>query len=391
MRGPADDRHLQMKLSRLSLLIFSALLAPASLAAGPAQTASSVIRIGVGAPMTGSDAAFGAELRNGVAAAIEDINAAGGLLGHRLAVEIGDDAGDPKQGVAVANKFVADHLNFVVGHFNSGVTLMASQVYADANILEITPSATNPQITERGLDLLFRTCGRDDQQAAVAATYLASLGNKKIAILHDRSDEGKGLADLTRKSLATHGVADVLYEGVNKDEKDYTNLVSRIKAADADIFYWGGSTAQGAAIVKALQDAGVTIPMLASDAIASDEFATIGGDAILGTLMTFPLDPRRRPQAAKIVQRFKARGIEPETYTLYAYAAMQIIREAAQKTKSLDPKAIAQLMHTGVAFDTVLGILSYDAKGDITQPDYAIFVWKKNADGKIDYAPLQTQ
>lgn len=375
-----------MTRSRFSFLILSTFLVAALVAAsGRVEAAGAIIKIGVGAPMTGSDAAFGAELRNGVAVAAEDINAAGGILGHRLAVEIGDDAGDPKQGVAAANKFVADHVNFVVGHFNSGVTLMASQIYADANILEITPSATNPQITERGLDLMFRTCGRDDQQATVAAAYLASLGSRKIAILHDRSDEGKGLADLTRKALATHGIADVLYEGVNKDEKDYANVVGRIKSASADIFYWGGSAAQGAAILKALRAAGVTIPMLASDAIASDEFGSIGADAILGTLMTFPLDPRRRPQAAKVVQRFKAKGIEPETYTLYAYAAMQIIREAAQKAKSLDPKEMARLMHTGVAFDTVLGILSYDSKGDITQPDYSIFVWKKNADGKIDY------
>lgn len=388
MRGLLDDPALQMTRSRLSFLIFSTfLVAAVAAAAGRVEAASAVIKIGVGAPMTGSDAAFGAELRNGVEVAVEDINAAGGILGHRLAVEIGDDAGDPKQGVAVANKFVADHVNFVVGHFNSGVTLMASQIYADANILEITPSATNPQITERGLDLMFRTCGRDDQQATVAAAYLASLGNKKIAILHDRGDEGKGLADLTRKALATHGIADVLYEGVNKDEKDYANVVGRIKGAGADIFYWGGSAAQGAAILKALRAAGVTIPMLASDAIASDEFGSIGADAILGTLMTFPLDPRRRPQAAKVVQRFKAKGIEAETYTLYAYAAMQIIRDAAQKAKSLDPTEMARLLHTGVAFDTVLGILSYDSKGDITQPDYSIFVWKKNADGKIDYYP----
>ncbi len=185
-------------------------------------------------------------------------------------------------------EFVADHVAFVVGHFNSGVTLMASSIYADNGILEITPSSANPQITERGLDLLFRICGRDDQQAQVAAAYLASLGKTKIAILHDRTTYGKGLADLTRKDLAARGVSDVLYFGVNKDETDYSSLIAKLKASGAGIFYWGGSAAQAVAILKALRDQSLTIPMLASDAVASEDVAAQGGDAVLGSLVTFP-------------------------------------------------------------------------------------------------------
>lgn len=347
------------------------------------------IKIGVGGPMTGSDAVFGAEMRNGVEQAVRDINAAGGILHHKLSVEIGDDAGDPKQGVAVAKKFVADHLRFVVGHFNSGVTLPASSIYADNNILDITPASTNPQITERGLETVFRTCGRDDQQAAVAAKFLASLDNKKIAIVHDKTTYGKGLADAARKDLAALGIKDVLYDGVETGEKDYSALVAKIKASGAEIVYWGGLQTEAARIVRQMRERGVGAVMMASSGIASDEFAALGGDAVIGTIMTFPRDPRNRPQAASVVKEFKARNVDPETYTLYSYAAVQIIQQAAKRAKSLDPKEIAKVMHAGRPFKTVLGDIAFDAQGDITRPDYSIFIWRKGADGQIGYYSLQ--
>ncbi len=354
-----------------------------------AAAAPAPIKIGVGGPMTGSDAVFGAQMRNGIEQAVRDINAAGGILGRKLTVEIGDDAGDPKQGVSVANKFVGDHVSLVVGHFNSGVTLPASSIYAENNILEITPASTNPQITERGLDTVFRTCGRDDQQAAVAAKFLASLGDKKIAVVHDRTTYGKGIADETRKQLAALGIKDVLYEGVDKDEKDYSALVSKLKASGAEIVYWGGLPRDGGLIVRQMRDQGVAAMMMASDAIAGDEFAAIGGAAVIGTYMTFPSDPRNRPEAAHVVKEFKARNFKPETYTLYSYAAVQIFKQATEKANSLDPTELAKIMHSGMHFNTVIGDIAYDAKGDITRPDYIIFIWRKGAGGKIGYDPLK--
>lgn len=380
---------------KLSILAASALVALIAAAAAsgwpgaPARAAGLPIKIGVGAPMSGTDATFGAELRNGVDLAVATINAEGGLLGHRLVVDVGDDAGDPKQGIAVAKKFVADHVSFVVGHFNSGVTLAASAIYADNSILDITPASTNPQITDRGYAMLFRTCGRDDQQAGVAAKFVAGLGHKKIALVYDKTTYGKDLADSMRKALAALGIKEVLYDGVTKGEKDYSALVARIKASGADIVYFGGMAEDAALIVKAMRAHGVGASLLASAAIASDEFAAIGGDAVEGTYMTFPLDPRTRPEAAKAVAAFKARDIDPETYTLYAYAAVEVIKQAAEKAQSLDPRKIAETMHSGMHFSTVLGDLSFDAKGDITRPDYAIFIWKKGPSGKLDYYPLQ--
>jgi branched-chain amino acid transport system substrate-binding protein len=169
--------------------------------------ASAQIKIGVGAPLTGPNAAFGAQIKNGAEQAAADINAAGGINGQKVEIVLGDDASDPKQGVSVANKFAGDGVKFVVGHFNSGVTIPASDAYAEHGTLMITPAATNPQVTERGLWNTFRICGRDDQQGAVAAEYIAKhFKDKKIAVIHDKTTYGKGLADETLKGLQKAGI-----------------------------------------------------------------------------------------------------------------------------------------------------------------------------------------
>jgi branched-chain amino acid transport system substrate-binding protein len=349
------------------------------------------VKIGVAGPMTGPDAIFGSQLRSGVEQAIEDINASGGIMGKKLRIVIGDDAADPKQGVSVANRFVSDGIKLVIGHFNSGVTMLATDIYAENNILDITPASTNPQITDRGLETVFRICGRDDQQAIVTAKYLASLKDKKIAFLHDKTTYGKGLADETRKNLPALGVTDVLYEGVNKGEKDFSATVSKIKASGADIVYWGGHHTEGGLILRQMRDQGVTATLMAGDGLASDEFATIGGPGVEGTLMTFPSDPRNRPEAAEVVARYRAKNINPETYTLYSYAALEVIKQAAEAAKSLDPQEIAKAMHSGMNFKTVIGDLSYDKKGDATRADYSVFIWRKDPDGKMSYYELDKQ
>jgi branched-chain amino acid transport system substrate-binding protein len=347
--------------------------------------AQAQIKLGVAGPITGPNAAFGAQLKNGVEQAVEDINAAGGMLGQKITVTIGDDVSDPKQGVSVANKFVADGVKLVVGHFNSGVTMPASEVYAENGILMITPSATNPKITERGLWNVFRTCGRDDQQGAVAADYIVkNMKGKKIAVAHDKTTYGQGLADETRKAMNKAGVKEVLYEGVNTGEKDYSALVSKIKASGADLLYWGGLHTEAGLIVRQMRDQGLKTVLMSGDGITSDEYATIGGPGVEGTLMTFPPDPRNRPEAKDAVAKFRAKNINPESYTLYSYAAVQIMAEAAKRANSVDPKKMAAVMRDGKPFKTVIGDIAFDKKGDITRPDYVMYTWK-NQGGKITY------
>jgi branched-chain amino acid transport system substrate-binding protein len=348
--------------------------------------ANAQLKIGVAGPITGPNAAFGAQLKNGTEQAIEDINAAGGVLGQKLQLSVGDDVSDPKQGVSVANKFVGDGVKWVVGHFNSGVVMPASEVYAENGILMISPSATNPKITERGLWNTFRTCGRDDQQGEVAASYIAkNFKDKKIAVIHDKTTYGQGLADETRKGLTKAGIKDVLYEGVNAGEKDFSALISKIKSVGADFVYWGGLHTEGGLIVRQMRDQGVKAVLISGDGITTDEFATIGGPGVEGTLMTFPPDPQKRPEAAAVLKKFEAKKFKPEAYTLYSYAAVQVMAEGAKRANSVDPKKVAAALAGGAPVKTVIGDLAFDKKGDITRPDYTMYTWKKGADGKITY------
>ena len=344
-------------------------------------TAQAQIKIGVAGPLTGPNAAFGAQLKNGAEMAAADINAKGGINGQKIELVFGDDVSKPDQGVSVANKFVGDGVKFVIGHFNSGVTMPASTVYAENGIMMVTPSATNPQITERNLWNVFRTCGRDDQQGEVASKYIADkFKDKKVAIVHDKTTYGQGLADETRKGMAKLGIKEVMYEGVNTGEKDFSALVSKIKAAGVDLVYWGGLHTEGGLIVRQLRDQGVKAPLMGGDGIDSSEFAAIAGPGAEGTLMTNFPDPRKSPTAAAVLKQFEAKKFDPEAYTLYSYAALEIIAQAATAAKSLDPKVVAAEVRKGGSYKTVIGDRAYDKKGDVTRADYVMYTWKKDGD-----------
>src|ERR1700728_1964135 len=354
-----------------------------------AGAAHAQVKLAVAGPVTGANAAFGAQLTQGVQQAAEDINKAGGILGQKIEVEVGDDVSDPKQGVSVANKMVGDGVKFVVGHFNSGVTMPASDVYAENGVLFITPSATNPKITDRKLWDAFRTCGRDDQQGMLWAELARDkLKGKKIAVVHDKTTYGKGLADAALDNMHKFGVKEVLYEGVNTGEKDYSAIVSKIKETGADYLMWGGLHTEGGLILRQMRDQGMNTIMISGDGITDSEFAAIGGSGVEGTLMTFGPEPRNNPNAKEAFESFKAKGSEPQGYTLYSYAAVQIMKQAAEKANSLDPKKVAGVMHSGKTFHTLIGAISYDKKGDRTTVDYVWYVWKKGADGKIGFVQL---
>jgi len=272
----------------------------------------------------------------------------------------------------------------------------ASEVYVDNGILTITPSSTNPMITERKLWNVFRTCGRDDQQGGIAGGIIATrFKGKRVAVVHDKTTYGQGLADETRKAMNAKGVKEVFYEGVNKDDKDFNALVSKLKASNPDLVYWGGLHDTGGLILRQMRDGGLKAPLMGGDGITDDEFAVIAGPGAEGTLMTFSPDPRKNPANKNIVEVFRKKGFEPQAYTLYSYAAIQIIKQAAEQAKSLDPKKVAEVMHSGKTFQTVLGDITYDKKGDVStdgylvggkkKDRYVLYVWRKGPDGKISY------
>ena len=368
-----------MKKSLLSAVALTAMVAFSG-------TAWADILVGVAGPLTGPNAAFGAQLQKGAEQAAADINAAGGINGEQIKIVLGDDVSDAKQGVSVANKFVADGVKFVVGHFNSGVSIPASEVYAENGIMQITPASTNPNFTERGLWNTFRTCGRDDQQGAVAGGYIADkFKDAKVAVIHDKTPYGQGLADETKKAMNGLGVTEVMYEGVTTGDKDFSALIAKMKEAGVSVVYFGGLHTEFGLIERQAADQGLKATFMSGDGIVSNELASIAGDAVIGTLMTFAPDPRKNPAAADVVKKFRDANFEPEAYTLYSYAAVQIFAEAAKAAGGNDPEAVAAAAKEKGPFKTVIGELGFDAKGDITRPDYVMYEWKKGDDGKISY------
>ena len=342
-----------------------------------AGAASAQINIASVGPMTGSNASFGAQLKAGAEMAVADINKAGGVLGKQLVLQIGDDACDPKQAVSVANQMASRKVVFVAGHFCSSSSIPASKVYAEEGIIQITPASTNPKFTDEGGWNVFRTCGRDDQQGEVAGKYLATkFKTNKIAILHDNSAYGKGLADETKKSLNANKVTEALYAAYTPGERDYSALVSRLKQANIDVIYIGGYHTETGLIMRQAKEQGMKVTVVGGDALATTEFWQIAGPAGEGAIMTFPSDPRKRPVAAKVVAEFKAKGFDPEGYTLYTYAAIQVWAAAVKKVGSTDPKKVAAAMRNNFKADTVLGSIGFNKKGDVLVSDYVFYVWK---------------
>ncbi len=342
------------------------------------------ITVAIAGPMTGSEAALGRQMRNGAEQAVIDINAAGGVLGKQLALQVSDDACDPKQARSIAEKIAGAKIPFVSGHYCSSSSIPASEAYAEGNVLQITPASTNPLFTERKLTNVFRVCGRDDQQGPIAAKYiLQNFPGKNVAVLHDKTTYGKGLADETRKALNAAGLKEKLFESYNKGDKDFNSIVSRLKRENIDLVYVGGYHQEAALIVRQMRDQGLKTVLMAGDALSDKEFASITGPAGEGTLFTFGPDPRKKPTAKLVVEKFKAKGIDPEGYTLYTYATFQIWSQAVAKAGTTDTKKVAEIIKNN-EWDTVLGKLSFDAKGDIKILDYVVYKW----DAKGDYNEL---
>lgn len=343
------------------------------------------LTIAVIGPMTGKEATFGAQFRVGAEAAVRDINAAGGVNGKMLKLEIGDDQCDPKQAVAVANQMSGKGVVFVAGHYCSGASIPASQVYNEEGIVQISPASTNPKFTdERPGPYSFRVCGRDDQQGAVAGKYLAEkFGDKNIAILHDKTAYGQGLADETRKAMNAAGKKEVLYESITAGEKDYTAIVTKLKQSNVDIVYLGGYHTEAGLIIRQMRQQGMDTILVGGDALVSNELGEIAGEQVEGTLMTFSPDPRKEPAAQKLVAEFQKQGINPEGYVIYTYASIQTWAQAANKAGTTDPEAVIKVLQSE-EFDTALGKFRFDEKGDPNLPPYVFYRWGKNSYEQLD-------
>jgi branched-chain amino acid transport system substrate-binding protein len=354
-----------------------ALLASAAMTFALTGAAWAEITIATGGPMTGDYATFGAQMQAGARQAVEDINAAGGVMGEQLTLMVEDDRCDPKEAVAVANRVASAGAVLMAGHFCSGSSIPASQVYSEEGVVQISPASTNPAYTEeRPGPGIYRVCGRDDQQGAVAGQYIKdNFADAKIAILHDKSAYGKGLADETMKAMEAAGKEADLYEAYTAGEQDYTALVTKLQQEGVGVVYVGGYHTEAGLIKRQMQQAGLDAILISGDALVTDEYWEITGEAGAGTLMTFSPDPRQSPEAAAVVEKFRAAGTEPEGYTLYTYAAIQAWAQAVETAGSTEHDAVVKALDDGT-FETVLGTLEFDEKGDVSLPGYVFYEWE---------------
>ena len=338
--------------------------------------------IGLIAPLTGPVAAYGDQVKNGAETAIDEINKAGGILGQKVVLKAADDAGEPKQGVSVANQFVGENIHFVVGPVTSGVAIPASDVLAENGILMVTPTATAPALTARGLSNVLRTCGRDDQQADVAAAYvLASLKDKKVAVIHDKGAYGKGLADAFKAKLNAGGVTEVFYDSLTPGERDFSALVTRLKQAGAEVIYFGGYHAEGGLLARQLKEADLSVQMIGGEGLSNTEFWSIGDKAAQGTIFTNASDALQSPDSAAAAKALKDRNIPAEAFTLNAYAAVEVIKAGIEKAgKADDAEAVSAALKSGEPVSTAIGKLTYGENGDLTSQSFTLYTWQ---DGKI--------
>jgi branched-chain amino acid transport system substrate-binding protein len=360
--------------------IFAGALLAASVAFAPLAHADIVI--GLIAPLTGPVAAYGDQVKNGAEAAVAEINKNGGILGEQVVLKLTDDGGEPKQGVSAANQIVGEGIRFVVGPVTSGVAIPASDVLAENGILMVTPTATAPDLTARGLTNVLRTCGRDDQQAEVAAAYvLKNLKDKKVAVIHDKGAYGKGLADAFKAAINAGGITEALYDSVTPGEKDFSSLLTRLKADGVEVIYFGGYHPEGGLLARQLKDLSVNATIIGGEGLSNSEYWAIGNEAAAGTLFTNASDALKNPDSSAAVAALKEKGIPPEAFTLNAYAAVEVLKAGIEKAGSADdPAAVATALKSGEAIPTAIGKLTYGETGDLTSQSFSLFKWE---DGKI--------
>jgi branched-chain amino acid transport system substrate-binding protein len=340
------------------------------------QKKEDIIKIGIAGPMTGDQAKMGTDFKNGTSLAVEEWNNRGGILSKKIEVLISDDQHDPKQAVSVANKMVNEGVLGVIGHFNSSCSIPASDVYNRAEIPLITPASTNPQLTEKGYRGVFRVCGRDDQQGRVAADFVIKyLKLREVAILHDKTTYGQGLADEFKNSLSNK-VKVVYYGAIVQGDKDFKMVLTVIKEKKPELIFFGGIYPEAGLLVKQAGELGLTAKFMSGDGTIDPKFIEIAGArAAEGTYLTFSPDPGDIPSAKGFIDKYRSRYGDLGPYSIYAYDATNILLTAIKEANTTDGKAIIDKLHS-MEFSGALGKIKFDSKGDVTVTPYVVWITK---------------
>lgn len=339
------------------------------------------VKIAIAGPMTGAVAQFGDMVKAGALTAIDRINAAGGANGHTFEAVLMDDACEPKQAVAVANKIVSQKIKYVIGHVCSGSTIPAADIYENEGIVMITPSATAPQLTEgKKKQMIFRTIGRDDQQGPVAAQYIIhAIKPKKVAVLHDKQSYGQGIATAVKNELEAAKVQVAIFEGVNKGDSDYSAIVTKLKSQGVDFVYFGGYHPELGLILRQASEQGIKARFMGPEGVGNKDITAIAGAASEGMLVTLPANFMADPANAALAKAFADNKRDPNgPFQMPAYSGVQIIADSIAATKSTDPVKVAAHMHKS-AFQTPIGKVEYDTKGDLKSFKFVVYEWHKDA------------
>lgn len=346
------------------------------------------LTIAVVGPLTGPLATIGDQFKQGAQAAADAINAKGGVLGRHIKLQLEDDQCDPKQAVSVANRVAASGIKFIDGHACSGASIPASAVYAENGAVMMSPASSNPAMTDdavaKGWTSIMRLYTRDDAQGAFIGPWIAKeYAGQKVAILHDKTAYGHGIAEAVRTSMHAGGFNEEVFEGINAGEKDFNALVTKLKDSKIDVVYFGGYHPEAALILRQAAEQGYKFQLIMPDSIASPEFWQVAGDAGEGTLFVFPSDPQAKPEAKDAVEKIQAGGFKPEGFTLFSYAVIQAFAQGIERAGSDDSAKVVEALKTGKPIDTVVGSISFDEKGDMTGASYDINRWSKGS-----YAPI---
>jgi len=367
-----------MKTTILGSLIGAFILIASGIAVAQAE-----IKVGIAGPLSGSSLNLGETQEIGAQKAFGHLNDKGGLLGKEIVVISVDDACEPRQAKAVARQLVSEGVVFVIGHLCSACSLAANKIYEKAGIIMISPASTNPKVTDEGGPNVFRVIGRDDQQGTIAGDYLANNHSKSnIAIIHDGQAYGLGLAEFTKRQLNKRGVTEVMFDSYTHDQKDYRPIVNKLVTKKIDVLYAGGYLTDIGIILRQVKKELPNLRLFSGDSLMNVQFLFVAGKVGEGTYFTFGPDMRQKPEAGDVVAAIREEdAYEPDGFTLYSYGAVQAWAQAVKQAGSLKPKAVIDALRAG-SFDTVLGKIGFDEKGDVT--GISNFVWY--VFGKEDYS-----
>ncbi len=349
-----------------------------TLTAGMVQ--ADTIKIALAGPESGPVSQYGTMQFIGAEMAVEQINKSGGVNGKKLEAIRFDDACDPKQAVAVANKIVNEDIRFVVGHLCSSSTQPASDIYEEEGVLMITAASTSPDITSRGYQMIFRTIGLDSLQGPTAGRYITeSVKPKRMAVIHDKQQYGEGIATAVKETVEAAGIDVVLFEGVTAGDKDFSALIAKMKKEDVDFVYYGGYHPELGLILRQSADQNLGAKFMGPEGVGNKDISAIAGEASEGLLVTLPKSFDQDPANQKLVAAFKAKDQDSTgPFVFPSYSAVQVMADGMTQAKSENPEAVAKALRSN-SFDTPTGSLAFDSKGDLKDFSFVVYEW--HADG----------